>query len=79
MKKNYCSMEAYKVSFNAKEQVAAACAAYDAGNKYSVPANGMTVCDATADGSKYTAMGFSWCFFTDDGAPDYGMATKYQS
>ena len=38
MKKNYDSMDAYKVSFNANEQVAAACQVQDIGTKYDASA-----------------------------------------
>ena len=50
--KEYRSMEAYKVSFNAKEQVAAACAVWEQGGKYtSESLNGGTMCEVV--GGKY--------------------------
>ena len=79
MKKQYESMDAYKVTFNANEQVAAACSAYDNGTKYEIPAVGQTICDASEDGSKYAGIGFSSCFFTDAGSDGMGISTKYQS
>ena len=78
MKKTYDSMEAYKVTFNANEQVAAACGAYDSGSKYSVPSNGLTICDLDEAGAKYVAMTYKNCFFTDDGCESMGISTKYQ-
>ena len=50
--KEYRSMEAYKVSFNAKEQVAAACAVWPQGGKFTSEAlQGATMCEVT--GGKY--------------------------
>lgn len=56
MKRSYESMEAYKVAFNANEQVAAACGSYDDGSKYQIPAVSQKVCDMSEDSSKYTGM-----------------------
>ena len=79
MRKNYDSMDAYKVVFNANEQVSAACLAYDNGSKYHCPANGLTMCELDSTGTKYTIPGYaSSCKFTDDGCPDMGVETKYQ-
>lgn len=79
MRKHYDSMDAYKVTFNANEQVAAACTAYDAGTKYQIPELGQSVCNLSEDGTKYTGFGFSDCFFTDAGSQPMDIATKYQS
>ena len=79
MRKHYDSMDAYKVTFNANEQVAAACAAYDTGSKYLVSALGMSVCDLSEDGTKYAAFGYTDCFFTDAGSEAMDTATKYES
>lgn len=79
MKRSYESMEAYKVAFNADEQVAAACDAYDSGSKYQIPILSQSVCDMSADNSKYTGMGYSTCFFTDAGSDAMGIAVKYQA
>ncbi|MCI8712573.1 MAG: hypothetical protein HFH23_09895 [Ruminococcus sp.] len=79
MKRSYESMEAYKVAFNANEQVAAACGSYDDGSKYQIPAVSQKVCDMSEDSSKYTGMGYSSCFFTDAGSDAMSIATKYQA
>ena len=56
MKKSYDSMDAYKVVFNANEQVYAKCNVFDTGSKYDAsrdnPAGTMIVCTQNA-GNKY--------------------------
>lgn len=80
MKRSYESMDAFKVAFNANEQVAAACSAYDDGSKYNIPDVGMKACDLDANSAKYVIPGVAEnCFFTDDGAAAMGVSTKYQS
>lgn len=58
MKKNYDSMDAYKVSFNASEQVAAACQVQNIGTKYdaSAGAGTMILCN---DIGKWAAEGWT--------------------
>ncbi len=59
MKRTYRAMEAYKVSFNANEQVAAACNAVEEASKYNMPAAGGLVCDTS--GGKYGGEGWGTC------------------
>ena len=64
MKKAYDSMEAYKVCFNANEQVAAACQVSDIGSKYDMSnGSGAVVACNTAPG-KYSS-GDQSCFADD--------------
>lgn len=63
MKRSYESMAAYKVCFNASEQVAAACQVADIGSKYDM-SSGSGAVVACEDNGKY-GQGTS-CFATAD-------------
>lgn len=87
MKRNYDAMDAFKVTFNAKEQVAAeACQSYDAGNKYMVAAPVGEACTLSEDSSKYQAPASGYASCLVDAAGNFGpaggdviCAAKYQS
>lgn len=63
MKRAYESMAAYKISFNASEQVAAACQVSDTGSKYDM-SGGSGAVIMCAENGKY-GMGNS-CVGTDE-------------
>ncbi len=64
MKKAYNKAEAYKISFNATEQVAAACGV-DVSSKFIAETQGMTMC--SVEGDKYGVEGWGSCLVNDDG------------
>lgn len=64
MMKAYCKAEIYKVSFNANEQVAAACSITPDASKYPLGGDGMMAC--TEEGGKY-GNGSGVCFVNADG------------
>ncbi len=80
--KKYEAMEAYKVSFNAKEQVAAACEIWDNGSKFA-KADGTTACDVA--GGKYIMKAYvalGKCLINEAGELQAGgmnASAKYQA
>ena len=71
--RKYDAMESYKVSFNANEQVAAACQVQDIGSKYDASAGAGTMVLCAQDGGKYGQPGWSQCQSQDtiDGMMKY--------
>lgn len=76
MKKNYVKAEAYKVNFNANEQVAAACnmTADMVASKYPLGDGSASAC--TEGGGKYGIAGTNMCFVDGNGHFD-GSAFGY--
>ena len=66
MKRNYGSMDAYKVCFNAGEQIAAACQVSDTGSKYDMSAGSGALLYCAEVHGKYGQEGFDRCVVSDD-------------